>query len=460
MTSTRTSREARVIRPGDPEYEGARGVWNGMVDRRPAEIVRARTTDDVAAAIGSARERGLPIAVRGGGHNVAGFATVDGGVVIDLGPMDGVEVDAARREVTVGGGARLGDLDAATQLHGLVVPAGVVSDTGVAGLTLGGGMGWLRGKWGLTCDNLIGAEVVLADGGVVWTDEVERPELLWALRGGGGNFGVVTRFRFRAYELGPEVAFAFVFHDGRGAGMERSIRMFRDFARETPDEIAPLLAIGQVPPGTHLFPDDLHGTPFVLIGAMFAGDPAVGEEALAPLRTFAEPLADFSGRMPYVEAQKVFDEDYPAHDLRYYWKSVNLPSLDDELISLIARHARRQPSPLSTTDLWHVGGAVSRTPDDSAAYAGRDIAFLLNPEANWSNPADDEANIRWVREFNAAMAEHADGRIYLNFPGFHEEGVEAMRRTYGGKWQRLRAIKRRYDPENIFRMNQNIEPGG
>lgn len=455
---TTTETGATVIRRGDDGYDEARGVWNGMIDRRPAEVIRCATPCDVADAVRSGRRRGLPLAVRGGGHNVAGFGTVDDGVVLDLGPMSRVEVDPGSGTVTVGGGARLADLDAATQAHGLVVPSGVVSDTGVAGLTLGGGMGWLRGRWGLTSDNLIGAEVVLADGRVVWTDRRERPELLWALRGGGGNFGVVTKLRFRAHELGPEVAFAFVFHDGRGDGMRDAARHFRDFCATAPDEISPLLALGQIPPGEEAFPADLEGTPFALIAAMYAGPADAGMDALSPLRTFAEPLADFSGRIPYVEAQQMFDDDYPARELRYYWKSTNLPELDDALIDIIVEHARRQPSPLSTTDLWHVGGAVARAPDESSAYSGRDIAFLLNPEANWRDPADDEANIQWARDLLAAVSDFADNRMYLNFPGLHEGGTETMRRTYGSKYERLRAIKRKYDPENVFCRNQNIEP--
>ena len=452
--------EGTAIRPGDAAYEEARGVWNGMIDRRPAEVIRCGTAGAVAAAIASARARDLPLAVRGGGHNVAGYGTVDGGVVIDLGPQRRVVVDAGAGRVEVGGGARLADLDAATQKYGLVVPTGVVSDTGVAGLTLGGGMGWLRGRWGLTCDNLTGAEVVLADGRIVWTDERERPDLLWALRGGGGNFGVVTRLRFRAHPLGPEVAFTFVFHDGRGRGMAEAVRRFRDFCGDTPDEISPLLALGRVPPGADGFPAALEGTPFALIGAMYAGPAEEGEAALAPLRTFAEPLADFSGRMPYVEAQRVFDEDYPARELRYYWKSTNLPKLGDGLIDVIVGHAKDPPSPLSTTDLWHVGGAVSRAAGDSAAYAGRDAAFLLNPEANWRDPSRDEANIGWARGLLAAVADHADDRMYLNFPGLEQGGSEAMRRTYGSRYERLVEIKRRYDPENVFRHNQNIDPSG
>lgn len=459
MQDTETT-DARVIGPDDDRYEDARQVWNGMIDRRPAEIVRCRTPEEVAEAIASARARDLPLAVRGGGHNVAGFATVEEGVVIDLGPMREVRVDQRRREATVGGGARLADLDAATQAHGLVVPTGLVSETGVAGLTLGGGMGWLRGKWGLACDNLVGAEVVLADGRIVRTDADENPDLLWALRGGGGNFGVVTRFRFRAHELGPEVACAFVLHDGRGDGRQDALRYFRDFCARAPDEVAPIVSVGQVPPGFEFLPEEMEGTPFALMGAMFAGPPSEGEAVLEPLRSFAKPLVDLSGRMPYVEAQRAFDEDYPAHELRYYWKSANLQVLDDPLIDTIVEHADRQPSPRSTVDLWHVGGAVARVPEEDAAYAGRDVGFLLNPEANWDDPADDEANIAWARDLLDAVRERSDARMYLNFPGFHEGGTETMRTTWGDKYERLRSIKRRVDPENVFRMNQNIDPNG
>lgn len=451
---------ARTIGPADDRYDEARQVWNGMIDRRPAEIVQCRTPEAVARTIASARERDLPLAVRGGGHNVAGFATVDDGVVIDLAPMRDVHVDERRREVTVGGGARLADLDPATQAHGLAVPTGLVSETGVAGLTLGGGMGWLRGKWGLACDNLIGAEVVLADGRIVRVDEAEHADLLWALRGGGGNFGVVTELRFRAHELGPEVACAFVLHDGRGDRMRDALRYFRDFCAEAPDEIAPIASAGQVPPGFEFLPEEMEGTPFALMGAMFAGPPSEGEEVLEPMRTFAEPLVDLSGRMPYTEAQRAFDDDYPAYELRYYWKSANLQSLDDPLIDTIVEHAKRQPSPLSTVDLWHVGGAVSRVPEDAAAYAGRDVGFLLNPEANWADPADDEANIQWARDLLDAVGERSDDRMYLNFPGFHEGGTDTMRTTWGEKYERLRSVKREYDPDNVFRINQNIDPNG
>jgi FAD/FMN-containing dehydrogenase len=405
-----------------------------------------------------AKAEGLAVAVRGGGHNVAGYATVDDGLIVDLRHMNNVEVDPVDRVVHAGGGARWADVDREAQKHGLAVPGGVVSDTGIGGLTLGGGYGWIRGSHGLSCDNLVGAEVVLADGHVVYASEDENPDLFWGLRGGGGNFGVITRFDFRAYPLGPDVYFTFVAHDGRGDAMRDAVRWFRDWCLDVPDEIAPIGILGQVPPGHEMFPEELYGVPYFIIVGMYNGDPSEGEKLFAPARTFAKPLADFSGTMPYIDAQKVFDEDFPAHELRYYWKSSNMKSLPDDLVDVIVEHAKRQPSPLSTTDLWHVGGAVRRVDEDDMAFSGRDIGYLFNVEANWPDPADDEANIRWVREFQDAVRDWADGRAYFNFGGFAEEARSAVETTFGAKYERLRAIKRKYDPENVFRMNQNIEP--
>lgn len=449
--------DATVLTPGDDGYEEARQVWNGMIDRRPAVIVRCTNRDDVAAAIRHAREEDLAVSVRGGGHNVAGYATVDDGLVVDLRLMNDVEVDAENRIVLAGGGARWADLDRAAQQHGLAVPGGVVSDTGIGGLTLAGGYGWIRGRHGLSCDNLIGAEVVLADGRVVYASKDENQDLFWGLRGAGGNFGVVTRFDYRAHPLGPEVFFTFVAHDGRGNGMRDALRWFRDWCRDIPDDIAPLAILGKVPPN-EMFPEELHGVHCFIIAGMYNGDPADGEKVFESARTFATPLADFSGKMPYVEAQKVFDEEFPAHELRYYWKAANMKTLPDDLIDLIVEHAKRQPSHRSTTDLWHVGGAVRRVGEDDMAFSGRDIGYLFNVEANWADPSEDEANIRWVREFQEAVREWADGRAYFNFGGFAEEARSAVEATFGPKYERLREIKRKYDPENVFRMNQNIEP--
>ncbi len=446
-----------LIAPGDAAYDEARRVWNGMIDRYPALIIKCASVEDVVAAVGFARERGLPLAVRGGGHNVAGHGTVDDGVVIDLSPMHSVEVDPVARVAHVGGGATWGQVDAATQIYGLATPGGVFSDTGVAGLTLGGGYGWLRNTFGLSCDNLIGAEVVLASGEVVRASETENSDLLWGLRGGGGNFGVVTRFSFQLHPVGPEVMFVFVFHDAAGERMAEAIRFYRDFTAAAPDTVNTLMACGVIPPDPHVFPESIHGRPMVVFGALYVGPVAAGQRIVQPLRDFGEPLMDASGPMAYVEAQKMFDHDYPD-GRRYYWKSLNLTRLDDEVIARIVEHVRRQPSPFSTTDIWHIGGAMRRFGPDHAAYHGRDVAFLLSPEANWDDPADDEANIGWLRGFLAAMEPYSDGGRYLNFGGFQEEGAPMVRAAFGPQYGRLAALKAKYDPTNLFRLNQNILP--
>ena len=446
-----------LIGPGDAGYERARAVWNGMIDRYPALIARCECVEDVVAAVDFARAQALPLAVRGGGHNVAGHGTCDEGLVIDLSPMSQVEVDPVARVARVGGGATWGQVDAATQAHGLAAPGGVFSGTGVAGLTLGGGLGWLRNKYGLSCDNLIGAEVVTASGQVVRASAAENADLLWGLRGGGGNFGVVTTFEFQLHPVGPEVMFVFAFHDGGGDNMKRAIQLYRDYSASAPDEVSSILACGVIPPDPHAFPVEIHGRPFVLLGGLYAGPVEAGQRVLRPLRDFGAPLLDASGAMRYVDAQKMFDHDYPD-GRRYYWKSLNLSRLDDDAIDRIVAHARRQPSPFSTTDLWHIGGAVKRASPAESAFSGRQAAFLLSPEANWDHPADDAANIRWLREFIADMAPFSDGGRYLNFAGFQEEGDAMMRAAFGPQYQRLAALKAKYDPANLFRLNQNVRP--
>ncbi|MCB0164310.1 MAG: FAD-binding oxidoreductase [Anaerolineae bacterium] len=450
--------QGELIRAGDANYDEARAVWNGMIDRHPALIARCVTVEDVVASVNFAREHHLRVAVRGGGHNVAGLAVAaDEGLVIDLSLLNQVEVDPQARTARAQGGATIGDLDAATQTHGLAAPMGVVSATGIAGLTLGGGFGWLRNKYGLSCDNLIGAQVVTADGRVVNANDNENRDLLWGLRGGGGNFGIVTEFEYQLHPVGPEVAFTFILHDAAGDNLKRAIQFYRDFSSQAPDEISTIMASGIVPPEPELFPEHIHHKPFVLFGAMYAGDAADGQQLMKPLVDFGEPLVDFSGIMPYVEAQKAFDADYPD-GLRYYWKSLNLDRLDDEVIDRFVKHARRQPSVFSTVDLWYVGGAVKRGSDSDSAFNGRQAAFLLSPEANWEHPEDDEANLAWLREFIADMEEFSDGSRYLNFPGFLEEGDEMMRAAFGDKYHRLQALKDKYDPTNFFSLNQNIKP--
>ena len=456
--------QGKLIRPGDVTYDEDRLVWNGMIDRFPALIARCMSVADVVAAVNFARDNGLLLSVRGGGHNVAGHATNDGGLVIDLSLLNRVEVDPDNRTVRAGGGATIGDLDAATQAHGLAIPMGVVSATGIAGLTLGGGYGWLRNKFGLSCDNLIEAELVTAAGQVIRASEEEHADLLWGLRGGGGNFGIVTEFVYRAHPVGPEVMFVFVFHDGRGDNMKRGIQFYRDYSAAAPDDVSSLLFTGRIPPDEHHFPAEIHNVPFVAFAAMYAADPNEGRTILQPLREFGQerglaPLVDFSDTMAYVEAQQLLDEDYP-NGLRYYWKSLNLTRLDDEVIDRLVKHARRQPSPLSTVDLWHIGGAVRRTGTKESAFFGRHAAFLLSPESNWEKMEDDEVNVNWLREFVADMAEFSDGSRYLNFAGFQEEGDEMMERSFGPQYRRLVALKEKYDPSNLFRLNQNIKPNG
>jgi FAD/FMN-containing dehydrogenase len=446
-----------LIRPGDAAYDESRRVWNGMIDRHPALIARCASTTDVVAAVNFARETGLPLAVRGGGHNVAGHGTVDGGIVIDMASINQVTIDTQARIAHVGGGATWGQVDAVTQQFGLATPGGVFSGTGVAGLTLGGGYGWLRNSFGLSCDNLVGAEVVLASGAVVQTSADERPELLWGLRGGGGNFGVVTRFDFKLHPVGPEVMMVFVFHDAEGEKMAQAVRFYRDFTAAAPEEVNTLMALGVIPPDPHVFPEALHGRPMAVFGALYVGPVDEGERVLQPLRDFGAPLIDASGVMPYVDAQNMFQHDYPD-GRRYYWKSLNLTRLDDEVIARIVEHARKQPSPFSTTDIWQIGGAVRRFGPEHAAYHGREVAFLLSPEANWDDPADDAANIGWLRRFLADMEPFSDGGRYLNFGGFQEEGSAMVRAAYGPQYARLAALKAQYDPTNLFRLNQNIAP--
>jgi FAD/FMN-containing dehydrogenase len=442
-----------LVLPDDAEFEAARSLWNGMIDLRPAAIARCTNASDVAAAVTTARETGLPLAVRSGGHNVAGLASVADGLVIDLSAMNEVTVDADQRLVTAGGGALLADLDAAAQRHGLAVPAGVVSATGVGGLTLSGGLGWLRRRHGLTCDNLVAAELVTADGEIRQVDAESDPELLWGLRGGGGNFGVVTRFTYSAHPIGPDVAFLFCLYPIEHARvvLEAHERLVLDS-----DDISTIAVLGVVP-AVDDFADDIHGAPYVGVLGMYAGTAADGEAALAPLRGLAPVLADLSGPMSYVDAQQVYDADYPDGH-RYYWKSTGLSALTDDTVDVLVAQALAAPSPESTIDIWLNGGAMARVDDDATAYSGRDTRYLINPEANWEHPSDDEANVAWARGVLTALDGVGDGRAYLNFPGFLEEGDDLVRRSLGPNYDRLAQLKARVDPGNLFRRNANIPP--
>jgi FAD/FMN-containing dehydrogenase len=445
-----------VISPDHAEFDTARAVWNGMIDRRPGLIVRPAGAKDVAAAINAARDNGLLVAIKGGGHNVAGSAVADGALVIDLSGMRGVVVDPQARRVRAQGGALLSDIDAATQTHGLAVPVGVVSETGVAGLTLGGGLGWMRRKHGMSVDNLLSVEIVLADGRIVRANSKQNADLFWAVRGGGGNFGVVTEFEFQAHLVGPQVPVVFTFVPFEEA--ERGLRFFRDHMRTVPDELSTFAIFSAVPPVDDI-PADVHGREAVIFLGVWCGEPSEAERHLAPLREFTTPLADLSGSWSYLDVQKLFDEDYPTGG-RYYWKSQYADTMTDEVIEVLSRYAATRPSTASTIDLWHMGGAIARVAPDATAVPQRSAEYLIGIESNWTDEADDAANMRWARELWAETQSFSHQGHYVNFAGFGEEGGDLVRAAYGANYARLAQVKAKYDPANIFRVNQNILPAG
>jgi FAD/FMN-containing dehydrogenase len=443
-----------LIQSGDESYDEARKIWNGMIDKKPALIARCASVADVVASVNFARENGILLAVRGGGHNVAGTAIADGGLVVDLSPMKGVRVDSERHTVRAEGGVTIGELDEETQKFGLATPMGVVSETGIAGLTLGGGLGWLRRKYGLSSDNLVSVDIVTADGRYLTASETENPDLFWGIRGGGGNFGVVTSFEYRLYPIGPEVMFCFVLYPGDRA--KEVLRFCEEYVAQAPDEVSPLGVLGRVP-HDEIFPEEWHGKPYAAILAMYSGSVEEGEQILKPLRDLGDPIADLSEPMHYVEVQKVLDEDYPEGG-RYYWKSVNVNGLGDEEIEHLMAHAETAPSDHSTIDVWYQGGAMNQVGSEETAFGDRSAPYLIGVEGNWEEPHEDEANVAWVRECVADMQRFSDGGMYLNFPGFLEEGQEMMRDAYGENYERLVALKNEYDPTNFFRMNQNVRP--
>jgi FAD/FMN-containing dehydrogenase len=449
------SLSGELISPSHPDYDSARRVWNGMIDKRPALIVRCEGVADVAAAIRFARESGLPLAVRGGGHNVAGTAVVDDGIVIDLSPMRAVHVDVSGRTVHVQGGATWADVDRVTAPLGLAAPGGVVSETGVAGLALSGGVSWQRRRDGMTVDNLVSAQVVLADGRCVRTSADEHPDLFWALRGGGGNFGVVTSFELELHPLGPEVYLLNVAYPAADA--VAVLAGWRDAVADAPDEVGTAGLLWTLPDVEEL-PEALRGQRYVGVSGMYAGDPEEGERALAPLRTLATPLLDLSGTVPYLELQSSLDAYFPA-GLRYYWKALYLDSLSDGAIDATVSWDGVRASDQTLVIIRHCGGAISRVDAEATAFGDRSSEWMLSIDATWADPADDERNIAWTRDFwTDAHRFSSDGKTYFNFPGLLEEGETAVQRSYGSNHDRLAQVKRRYDPGNLFRLNQNIRP--
>jgi FAD/FMN-containing dehydrogenase len=422
----------------------------------PDVAVSCRTTAEVVNAVKLARDRGLRVAVRGGGHSIAGLSTINGGMLIDLAPMNGVEVDPERKTAKVGGGALWSDVDQETQKYGLATPGGVVSDTGVAGLTLGGGYGWLRRKFGLSCDNLLEAEIVCADGEVRTASADSHPDLYWAIRGGGGNFGVVTSFTFQLHELGPEVAFAATFYPVEETA--DVLRRWREYVEQAPNEVTSVCVTITFPANPDL-PEAVHDRPVAIIGGVYAGDVEEGMKVMQPLRELGTPLFDMSGPTPFVGVQTGFDPLFPRDTLRAYWKSQYLSELTDDAIDTIAAKAGERPAPLTLVNTFHMGGAIADVGEEDTAFATRTAPYMISIDGMWSDAAEDAANVAWVRSAWSEIAEFGTGEVYLNFTGLANEAAQAgVDSAYGRNLRRLAEVKAKYDPNNFFQINNNILP--
>jgi FAD/FMN-containing dehydrogenase len=442
LARLRSALRGGVVGPRDPGYDEARRVFNAMIDRRPAAIARCSGPEDVQACVRFARERGMLVAVRGGGHSIAGKGVCDGGLVVDLSALKQVHVDPAARTAQAQPGLRLGELDQQTQAFGLATPLGIASDTGIAGLTLGGGLGWLNGRLGLTCDNLVAAEVVLADGRLVRASADEALDLHWALRGGGGNFGIVTSFEYRLHAVGPVTA-GMVLHPATEA--RRVLRFYDEFARGCPDDLSTAAALLTGPDGSLM----------LAVVACHSGPQAEGEKAVAALRAFGPPVADQIGTMPYLQMQRLLDASFPP-GRRHYWKSSFMRALSDDAIALMVDAAERKPSPFTVVVLQQMHGAAARVGAEATAFGHRHEQYDLLILASWAEAADSERNVTWARGLWETLQPYVEDAVYVNDLG--EEGEERVRSAYGPTFPRLTALKKKYDPENLFRVNQNIRP--
>lgn len=433
-------------------YDLVRSIWNGMVDRSPGLIVRCQGAADVLHAVDFARAHELVVAVRGGGHNIAGNAVCEGGLMIDLKPMNFIRVDPIAKRAWVGPGATLGDIDRETQAFGLALPTGINSTTGIAGLTLGGGFGWLTRKYGLTIDSLISADVVTADGQLLRASAEEHPDLFWAIRGGGGNFGIVTAFDFNLHQVGPEVLSGLVVHPFNDAG--ELLRSYRKAVNDAPDELTCWVVMRKAPPLPFL-PTEWHGREVMIFAMCYVGDLAEGEQVTKRIRSLGSPIADVVGPHRLIDWQSAFDPLLTT-GARNYWKSHDFETLSDGALDAITQAVRTLPGPECEVFIAHVGGAMSRITSDATAYPQRSAHFIMNVHTRWRESADDKACIAWARELFTATEPFATGSAYVNF--MPEDETDRVEKVYGVNYHRLAEIKRRYDPHNMFRMNQNIRP--
>ncbi len=445
--------DGKLLFSGDPGYDQARTLWNAMIDRRPALIARCTGASDVILSVKFARENDLLMSVRGAGHNIAGNAACNGGLMLDLSPMKWVIVDPASRTVRVGPGATLGDVDRETQAFGLATPLGINSTTGVSGLTLGGGFGWLSRKYGLTVDSLLAADVVTADAKLMAASEKSNPDLFWGVRGGGGNFGVVTSFDFRLHPVGPELLCGLIVHPFADAA--NVLRQYRSFVSKIPDELTCWVVLRKAPPLPFL-PAEYHGKEVVVFAVVYSGPIAEGEKLLGSFRKFGKPIADVIGPAPYAGFQKAFDP-LLAPGARNYWKSHNFSELSDAALETLISFAGRLPTAASEIIIAQLGGAVNRVPADATAYPHRDANFVMNVHTRWEDPSLDGKCIAWAKEFFEASGKFATGGVYVNFIS---EGEERVASAFGANYDRLAKLKKKYDPTNFYRMNQNIRPAG
>ena len=458
VSDLRAAVAGNVIVPGDEDYHDARALWNGRIDRFPAAIVRATSTDDVAAAIRFARENDREIAVRGGGHHVTGSAIVDDGVVIDCSTLTDVDLDAEARTVRVGAGCRVDDVLSVTQEHGLAIACGSAAHNGVAGSTLAGAIGWVRREHGLGIDNLRSVELVTVDGEVLTVGAEENPDLFWGLRGGGANFGVATSFEFDCFEIGPEIAVAQPIYPAPDEETVRDLLgQYRDYVADAPREVTSMAIVTSVPP-LPFVPREAHGAPVVMFYAAYAGDPVEGEDVLRPLREMGEPAMDMSARMPFIALHEIANELFPSGN-RYSWHSLYADEASDDLIERIAANAANRPEGEAAIELWHLGGAVSDVAPDATAYAHRDATFMIGTSATWRDPAADAAHLEWAEASWTDLRESEATRegSYPGFPGF-VTGEERARMAYGENLDRLADLKAEYDPENLLHSNPNVAP--
>jgi FAD/FMN-containing dehydrogenase len=453
LENLRTRLRGVLVLPGSPGYDEACSIWNAMIDRRPALIARCLGVADVLTCVNFAREHGLRLSVKGGGHNIAGLAVCDGGLMVDMSLMRGVWVEPTARTVRAQAGCLLGDLDRETQVHGLAAVLGFISNTGIAGLTLGGGFGYLTRRFGWCSDTVLSMDVVTADGHVVRASEKENADLFWGLRGGGGNFGIVTSFEFRLHPVGPELiagAIAWRAEDARDV-----LEMYHTLTDQAPPELTCVAALRIAPPAPWLS-KDVHGKPIVVFFVCHSGTVEEGQKQVAPIKAFGSPVGDIVQRRSYVSQQSLLDATQPK-GRRYYWKSEYLAKLEREVLAKVIEHARRIVSPHSAIILFPIGGALNRLPMDHSPAGNRDAAWVLNIAASWEKTQDDEANIEWTRAAWRDMRRFSTGGTYVNFLT-EEEGDERVRAAYGKNYDRLVEVKTKWDPGNLFRMNKNIAP--